>query len=220
MALLRYFEVQAEFDHRVEARQFLLRCDAVVGLYERHFAGRVTTKSARKIIVFLRAVRTPDHLKEFGVVLGVDILSDYSQFLQLSDRGQQTMALHWLHTGCLEAAAHFGWPPDPFESARAAVLEREFVNQWVHRHKALRQKNRLRAELHCTHGMREFTGDLVVFKGTSELCRVTALRTEPDRMIFSWYLGKMNWVSDMCVELQGVRGAASKRIELSSRLLK
>ena len=218
MALQRYFEVQAKFDHLVQARQFLLRCDAVAGLYERHFAGRVTTKSARKIIVFLKAVRTPDHLKELGVVLSVEILGDYGQFLQLSDREQQTMALGWLHNGCLEAATHFGWPPDPFEKARAAVLEKEFVNEWVHRHKAFQRKNKLRAELHCTHDLHEFRADVVVFQGSRELCRVTAFRTEPDRMIFSWNLGEMKWISDTCVELQGVRGAAPNRIELSRYL--
>jgi hypothetical protein len=216
--MLKYFELQADSLQREWARNFLLRSDSVAGLYERCFDGRIVTDSARKLIVLLRSAKTSDHLKELGVVLTAEIVRDYAAFFELPERQMQSFSLECLHSGCLEAASHFGWAADCFENARSAVLQANFVNQWVHRHKAIQRTMGWRAELHCTHDLVEFRADLVVFNGREELCRIAALRTEPDRMIFSWELGKLRWSSETCVELQGVRGIRSKYWELEAYL--
>jgi hypothetical protein len=44
---------------------------------------------------------------------------------------KQQIALDTLHDGVLRVARFLGWPNEPFEAARRAVLERRFVNEWA-----------------------------------------------------------------------------------------
>jgi hypothetical protein len=170
--------------------------------------------------VRVREHRTRDHLRELDITIDVDVLDDCSGFFSWSDRKKQTSALRWLHSGCVEAASHFGWPLAPFEAARQAVIEAKFVNKWVLRHKASRKDRRFRAELHCDHGIYEFRSELVIFKKNTEIARFPDLEMQPDRMIFGWDLGKLKWISDTEVEIRDIRGNEPRLIDVSSAVSK
>lgn len=216
MPRITEFQIYGKFGDRTLERDFRLQCDSVAGLYERSFRSDIQMASASKITVYVQENRTLDHLHEILTRLHVEVVDDNSCFFSLSDRAKQESALKWLHAACLEGAERFCWPRAPFEAARARVIDANFVNEWIHRHKAIRQDRRLRAELRCVHGIHEFRSEVVVFgKSNTELARFPDLTTLPDRMIFGWELGKMRWVSDTCVEIRDIHGSEPRAVDVS-----
>jgi hypothetical protein len=215
MPRLVWFDVYGECGDRVLEGQLEFQCDAVVDLYERNYQGDIRMASARKLAVYIRTVQTQDHFVELGTVLVVEIVDDMRKFFELTDEKKKGQALSWLHSGCLAAANRFGWPSEPFERARQAVIDADFENKWVHRHRASRRDRRYRAELHCESTLTEFRSELVVVARDGRVVgRFPDLVKPPSRMIYGWNLGKLKWISGTEVEILDTQGSGRRVIDV------
>ena len=204
---------------RLRGRDFWRLCESVISLYERNFRADIRMPSAYRVSVTVGKEYSSDHLKELGILAQVEVIGDPEELFALPDAQKPKRVLKWLHSGCLVAAKHFGWPKEPFERARQAVVDAKFENKWVHRHSASRRDRKFRAELHCELDLHQFRSELVIFdRKRQEIARLPDLKEPPDRMIFGWSLGKMSWVSSDRIEIRNTRYPGKRVIDASAAL--
>lgn len=189
--------------HTISAR-FSRQTRCVTALYERRFPKFMASRGWKVLVECVPAVTDPRIVDRLGV-LTVQREFDVPGFLSAEPERKKRLALEGLWAGIVEVARREGWPLEPFEEARRAVLEQDFVNTWPWpKRPAIEASTKRRAQLHCDHGVDAFRAAIVVTdRAGHELLRAAAFEEIPSEFCFVPKLGALTWEGPDTVVLTG-----------------
>jgi hypothetical protein len=104
--------------------------------------------------------------------------------------------LNTLCDSLLKLCQKNGWITEPFETAKAKVIEDKFDNSYEISRKNNMSRNMV-AYLNAEHTSDRFTLDLIVKNKLGiEVVRKPVLSVEPDDFLFSGQIGSIRWASN------------------------
>lgn len=176
------------------ANRFRLQTRCVTALFERQFPKLMESRGWKLLVECVPGAPDGSVRNELGV-LSIQETLDVPAFLAASPREKKVRSLEILWKGIEDAAAVEGWPLAPFEQARRAVVELDYVNAWRWPAKpVLHRPSGRKAQLHCEHEVDAFGAWLVVTdRGGVELTRERVLEKPPDEFQFVPSLGALVW---------------------------
>jgi hypothetical protein len=186
--------------HRREFRE-QTRC--VTALYERCFPGLTVTGAWKVLVECVEKIDRREVLDELGV-FEIQVPFTWSAWARAGVLERKKMALAKLHEGVLRITKAKKWPKTPFEKARRAVVERNYVNECTWPDRAVPSPDRRHeAILFCSHEMQAFRAWIVVSdrKTGKEVTRAFAFTSAPDEFAFVRKMGKLAWKSSRKVVL-------------------
>lgn len=191
-----------------EAHRFDLATRCVTALFERCFPEFTGSRGWKVLVECAPAVQAAGVTDLLGV-LTVQRALDVRAFLAADPAAQKRLALDVLWAGILEVADHEGWPLEPFEQARRAVLGCNLRNAWTWpRRPVCHPGTRHRALLHCEHEPDAFRATIVVTaRGGRELLRHRALEEWPSDAIYAPRLGALAWTAPDRIALRARDGS-------------
>jgi hypothetical protein len=132
---------------------------------------------------------------------------DYAAFSAAGGPERKKLTLATLHQGATRVARAQGWPEEPFREARACVVDKGYVNEWLWPKPKASPDRRLKAVLSCVHEPESFRAWLVVSdREGEELARRLVLEKAPSEFQFVPLLGKLAWESNDTVALFAKNG--------------
>lgn len=210
---LREFDLDLPNADREARKQFRWQVRCVCDLYTRCFSG---LKSVRGWKVLVECVSKPKRLgplDQLGVLCQEMPFND-EKFRALDSGGRKAMALDVLHAGVLQVARAEGWPIEPFEAARAGVLDLHFINEWIWPRPVASPGRQWRGYLLCSHDSDAFRAWLVVEdKAGRIVAKGLAIEEAPSEFIFMPRLGALRWIAESRVALYEKSGKESFTLE-------
>ena len=176
---------------------------SVLALFERHLKPPRESGNLWKVnINVVENVYRPQPFDVLGVI-EVQIEGDCRGFFSLKADEKRRQTLNWLVRGIEIVTKSYGWDIKPYEEARDAVLNLNFVNHWAWRKRAWwRNGRRLVAEVFAEHEIEEIRIYIQLRNRSKEILeRVLVVTDMPDEFAFDKYFGSLNWIDDTTVEL-------------------
>jgi hypothetical protein len=216
---LREFSLSARTGERPSPdsvqHRFGLQTRCVTALFERVFPKFMESRGW-KVLVECVAERPDEKVRNQLGVLTIQEVLDVRGFLAAAPREKKVVTLETLWRGITRVAAAEQWPLQPFEEARRAVLERDYVNEWSWPGKpALERRSGRKAQLQCQHEIDAFRAWAVVTgKDGLELTRKLVLEKPPHEFQFVPSLGALVWSGPDRVKLEAQNGSVVAEIDV------
>ncbi len=191
-----------EVDHWTGSR-FVDQTRTVLALFERHLKPpRESGKMWKISIEVVSKVRKPKVREVLGHVK-IQIEDNSTAFFDLTAEEKKRQTLDWLFRGIEIVTQAYGWDMKPYEDAREAVLDLNYVNHWTWKKRAWwRNGRRLVAEVFVEHEVEVFRVHIQLRNRSGEVLERTLVISErPDEFIFSKYFGALQWIDDHTVKL-------------------
>ena len=201
--MIRQFGLYAPNLERWTEHRFVNETRSVLALYERHLTPpRESGKNWKISVEIVPELKREDVLDLLGH-LKLQIEDDPLAFFELSAYEKKKQTLDWLFRGIEIVTRDLGWDIQPYEEARQAVLDLNFVNQWTWRKRVWwRNGRRLVAELFVEHEIEEIRIYIQLRNRSKEILdRVLVVTDMPDEFVFNQYFGALQWINDTTVKL-------------------
>ena len=199
--------------------KFAYETRSVLALYERYFTPPSETGKAWKISVeIVPQVKKPD-VRELLGNLHVQIKDNPLVYFDLNAQEKKHQTLNWLFRGIEMVTQDRMWDLKPYEEARQAVLDLDFVNRWTWRKRAWwRNGRRLAAEVFVEHEIEEVHLYIQLRKRSGEILQKTLVVSDmPDEFVFNRYFGMLQWIDDTTVRLSPKFGEGSWSVTFDQR---
>ena len=200
-------------------RRFHNETRSVLALFERHFTPpRETGKAWKLSVEIVPQLKREDVLDLLGHIK-LQIKDDPLAFFELSAYEKKHKALNWLFMGIENVTRVYGWDIKPYEEARRAVLDLNFVNQWTWRRRAWwNNGRRLVAEVYVEHEIEEVKIHLQLRSRLHEIIeRILVVTDSPSEFAFDKYFGVLKWTGTYTVTLYPKYGEGSWSVTFDQR---
>ncbi len=201
--MIRQFGLYAPKLEWWTSHRFVNETRSVLALFQRHFTPPRESGKAWKISVFIVPQPKRQNVLDMLGCLELQIKDDPLAFFELSAYEKKHKALNWLFRGIEIVTRAYGWDIEPYEKARQAVLDLNFVNQWTWRKRVWwRNGRRLVAEVFVEHEIEEIRIYIQLRNRSKEILdRVLVVTDMPDEFVFDKYFGALQWINDTTVKL-------------------
>jgi hypothetical protein len=178
---------------------FQSRC--ITALFEKCFS-KFNTENIKQINIFCVKGSPKPTLTIIDGFCDVEINYDVSEFFNLADQEKKEVVLEVLKQGIDKVVKLNNWESRPFDGAYNCVKEISYKNEYVWRKPKSSPNRNYKAEVFINHGLYLCEIYLVVKdKNGQEMVKKLVSSTKPDELIFSHYLGELNWLSNYEVAL-------------------
>ncbi|PEJ32162.1 hypothetical protein CN689_13605 [Peribacillus butanolivorans] len=132
----------------------------------------------------------------------MEIGYDVSEFFKLEEQEKKGVVLDILKQGIDKVVKLNNWESRPFDDAYNCVKEASYKNEYVWKKPKSSPNRTYKAEVYINHGLYLCEIYLIVRdKNGQEIVKELVSSTKPDEIIFSYYLGELNWLSNYEVAL-------------------
>ena len=201
--MIRQFGLYAPKFERWTEHRFVNETRSVLALFERHLTPpRESGKNWKISVEIVPEIEKPKVREALGNIK-IQIEDDPTCFFELEAEEKKKQTLDWLFSGVEIVIRDLGWDIQPYEEARQAVLDLNFVNQWTWRKRVWwRNGRRLVAEVFVEHEIEEVRIYIQLRNRSKEILdRVLAVSDMPDEFVFDKYFGALQWINDTTVKL-------------------
>ena len=201
--MIRQFDLYIEEEDKWIRQSFTYQNRCVIALFEDNFIPpRESGKNVKINIHVVSQVYRPVPSDALGFIK-VQIQGDYRTFFSLSSKEKKRQTLDWLFCGIEIVTQAYGWDIKPYEDARQAVLDLNFVNHWTWKKRAWwRNGRRLVAEVFVEHEVEEVRLYIQLRKRSGVILERSIVVTDkPNEFAFNKYFGALHWIDDHTVSL-------------------
>ena len=183
--------------------RFVNETRSVLALFERHLTPPRESGKNWKISVEIVSKIEKSKVREALGNITIQIEGDPISFFELEAEEKKKQTLVWLFRGIEIVTRNLGWDLKPYEDARVAVLDLNFVNQWTWKKRAWwRNGRRLVAEVFVEHEIEEVRIYIQLKNRSKEILDSVLVVTDiPDEFVFDKYFGALHWIDDHTVTL-------------------
>lgn len=201
--ILKHFLLYSENDNGVAdvEKNFSFQSRCITSLYEKCFS-KFSTENIKQINIFCVKESPKLNLTIVDGFCDVEILYDVSEFLKLDDQQRKEVILEVLKQGVDKVIKLYNWDNKPFDNAYNSVKKANYKNEYVWKKPKSSPNRYLKAEVLINHDLYLCEIYLVVKdKNGNEIVKRLVSTTKPDEIIFSHFLGELNWLSNNEVAL-------------------
>lgn len=201
--ILKHFLLYSENDNGVAdvEKSFSFQSRCITALFEKCFL-KFYTENIKQINIFCVKGSPKPTLTIIDGFCDVEIDYDVSEFFNLADQEKKEAILEVLKQGIDKVVQLNNWESRPFDDAYNCVKKINYKNEYVWRKPKSSPNRNYKAEVFIDHGLYSCEINLVVKdKIGQEMVKKLVSSTKPDELIFSHYLGELNWLSNYEVAL-------------------
>ncbi|TDL60076.1 hypothetical protein E2R56_31505 [Rhodococcus qingshengii] len=201
--ILKHFLLYSEADDGIAdvEKSFTFQSRCITALYERCFS-KFQNENIKQINIFCVKDSPNPTLTIVDGFCDVEIHYDVSEFFKLEDKEKKELVLVILKQGIDKVVKLNNWESKPFDDAYNCVKVEKHKNEYVWKKPKSSPNRNYKAEVFIDHGLYLCEIYLVVKdKNGNEIVKKLVSSTKPDELIFSHYLGELNWLSNYEVAL-------------------
>ncbi|MGG0846004.1 hypothetical protein [Peribacillus simplex] len=201
--ILKHFLLYSENDDGVAdvKSNFSFQSRCITALYEKCFS-KFNTENIKQINIFCVKDFPNSSLSIIDGFCDVEIGYDVSEFFKLEEQEKKEVVLDILKQGIDKVVKLNNWESRPFDDAYNCVKEASYKNEYVWKKPKSSPNRTYKAEVFINHGLYLCEIYLIVRdKNGQEIVKELVSSTKPDEIIFSYYLGELNWLSNYEVAL-------------------
>ncbi|MFJ7686053.1 hypothetical protein [Peribacillus butanolivorans] len=201
--ILKHFLLYSENDDGVAdvKSNFSFQSRCITALYEKCFS-KFNTENIKQINIFCVKDSPNPSLSIIDGFCDVEIGYDVSEFFKLEEQEKKEVVLDILKQGIDKVVKLNNWESRPFDDAYNCVKEVSYKNEYVWKKPKSSPNRTYKAEVFINHGLYLCEIYLIVRdKNGQEIVKELVSSTKPDEIIFSYYLGELNWLSNYEVAL-------------------
>jgi len=203
-----------EQNWKEKRRFFRLQTRCVSSMLERIFC-ELETVDCWKILVECVDEIKEERILNLSGVHTVQVILDYSKFMEASDYIKKYMACELLEKGIKRIVEEKGWEFEPFQKAILKVKELDFRNEWVWKKPVKSPDKKYSAEIFCNHEVNNIHIYIIIKdKKGNEVARKKLITELPDEFAYSKHLGQVKWLSNTKAVLLNKKGDCSWAIDI------